>query len=1519
MSGSVDSRIVSMKFDNAAFEKGVATTMSTLQKLKGALNFTPEKKAIDALQAAGNRFSLKGMGSGVEGLSAKFLALSAVGVTAIANITNRAVDAGLRIAKEFTIQPLLDGLHEYETNLKSTQTIAANTGNEGAKGLARVNATLDEMNAFSDQTIYNFSEMARNLGTFTAAGVDLKTAASAIKGIANLAALSGSSSEQASTAMYQLSQAIAAGKVGLQDWNSVVNAGMGGKKFQTALANTALAMGAIEKGSVKLVGPMKKLTINGNSFRESIMAKPGQESWLSSEVLVNTLAALDGRFSKTALAVQGYDEKQIQARINASRLALEQKNGVKYTDKQFRELTKMADAAFKSATEVKTLGQVFDVAKEAMGSGWAATWRLVFGDLNEAKTTFTAVSATVNGFINNMSAARNQILMDWKELGGRTVLIEGIGNVFKALGAILKPIGQAFRDVFPPATGKNLYDITVAFRDFTEGLIISKETAEGIRGVFKAVFTVLDVGLAIVGGFARYFFDLVLIAGQLLPPIFRLAGAFGDLFSRLAGGGKLADLISHIFDVVIEGRRNALEPVIGVITKILDFITRLVYEGTDLLFAGLQKIEPYTTAMWDRFGQGVDWVKDRVSSLVSTIGGLLGGLSGIGDKIGGVFDGIDGGAAKDGAAAAAGGAKSVASAVSSATSVGDKVKVVWGAVMDFFGRAMSAIGRELKDFGGWLKDAGSAIADFVGDVFTGVGDAAGGVTSFYSRLFQGFRTILGGFLDWAGGFFGDFLSNLDFQDALALVNTGTFIALYSMLRNFFKSVSGLADSIGGSFDNLGGLLGQVTNNLKTMQTSVRANIIIKIAAALVLMAGALFILSKVPAKSLKTSLIAITVMLTQLVATMIALEKTTSIMGAAQMTVISVALAGLGLALLALSAAVAVFGRMKPAVLKQGLGVVAGIVTALVAAAAALSATGGALSLIGAAVALNLLVPALLALAGAIKLYSSIDLDTIINGGLKVVGVIVALGLAMNAIPPTAIGGAAALVVVAIALRIVSKVLKDLGGMSIGDTIQTLILLGGALTIMALAVNSMTGALAGAAAMIVVAVSIDILAGALKTLGEMSLWQIIKGLLALTAALVIVGVVGAVLSTIALPMAAFGAALLLMGTGLFLAGGGLALFAIGLASLAVSGAAGFAVLTAGIIAFVELFPLVMQQIGLGIIAFAKVIEASAPALGAAMTAVLVALLKSIADATPQLGNTLIILIRTGLRVVRKTFPDFVRTGMQMIDNLLTGLDRNVERFTDKAVSIVTKFINRLGAQENINKFINAGKNFVVNLGTGIANQIGKTADHIYEKAKDIGNDLIAGVVKAVTSGASSAVNSVIKMGEDMLGGLLKKLKIKSPSRAAYDIVKWFPRGVALAVDDGSPTAVGAVESMADAMLSTLGMTMQNARDVVGDNLQLNPTITPVLDLTQMQNEASRISGLLAIPPLSTSVSLDEASAIARAEQAAREAAQSNETDKDDNPTVKLEQNNYSPKALSELEIYRNTKSLLSLTKEVIEA
>ena len=547
---SVDNRIVNMKFDNASFEKGVATTISTLTKLTDKLKLTGASKGLDDVQSKASRFNLNGMDGAVTGISKKFLALSTIAITALSNITNRAVNAGLNFAKSFTVGPILDGLHEYQTNLQSIQTIQANTD----QPLTKIQKSLDELNKYSDATIYNFSEMARNIGTFTAAGVGLKDATSSIKGIANMAALSGSSSMQASSAMYQLSQAIAAGKVGAQDWNSVVNAGMAGKKLQNALAQTAVAMGKIDQSMISGTKSGQALKISGESFKNSIMSTGGKTSWLTSDVLVKTLATLDGRFSRAALSTEKLADgtlkykkaSEVTAVIEKNRAELA-KQGVKFSDAQFKSLSKLSDASFKSATQVKTLGQVFDVAKETIGSGWSSSFKSLFGNLNESKALFTGMSNTINDFINANALARNNLLAAWKQGGGRVAVIDGIKAGFQALFAVLKPIQQAFRDIFPATTAKQLIDYSNRFRDFMQSLKIGSDTADKLRSTFRGVFAILDIGVQIIKGILTGIGELFSTVGKGSGSFLNLTGSIGDFLVSLDQSIKKSGVLIAFF------------------------------------------------------------------------------------------------------------------------------------------------------------------------------------------------------------------------------------------------------------------------------------------------------------------------------------------------------------------------------------------------------------------------------------------------------------------------------------------------------------------------------------------------------------------------------------------------------------------------------------------------------------------------------------------------------------------------------------------------------------------------------------------------------------------------------------------------------------------------------------------------------------------------------------------------------------------------------------------------------------
>src|SRR5574344_950436 len=298
MSTTIDQRVVEMQFDNKQVETNVKTSLSTLDTLKQSLNLNGASKGLENVSSAAKKCDMSELSGVVQTVQAKFSALEVIAVTALANITNSAINAGKRIVSALPIDPIKLGFQEYETQINAIQTILANTSSKGTT-LDQVNNALDELNHYADMTIYNFTEMTRNIGTFTAAGVDLDTSVSAIKGIANLAAVSGSNSQQASTAMYQLSQALAAGTVKLQDWNSVVNAGMGGKVFQDALIRTSELLGTGAQAAIDMYG----------SFRESLT----KGEWLTTEVLTETLKQLSGAYSEADLIQQGFSKEQAKA------------------------------------------------------------------------------------------------------------------------------------------------------------------------------------------------------------------------------------------------------------------------------------------------------------------------------------------------------------------------------------------------------------------------------------------------------------------------------------------------------------------------------------------------------------------------------------------------------------------------------------------------------------------------------------------------------------------------------------------------------------------------------------------------------------------------------------------------------------------------------------------------------------------------------------------------------------------------------------------------------------------------------------------------------------------------------------------------------------------------------------------------------------------------------------------------------------------------------------------------------
>ena len=543
-----EERIVRMRFDNKVFEERIRDTIESLGKLKESLKFKKSSEGLEELNRAAKNVSLGTIQTSVDELSSKFTAMGITATTVMANIATDAYRTGKRLMQAITTQPIKDGLAEYETQMGAIQTILANTKNKGST-MRDVTAALGELNTYADKTIYNFTQMTKNIGTFTAAGVGLNASTQAIKGIANLAAVSGSNAQQASTAMYQLSQALASGTVKLMDWNSVVNAGMGGEVFQEALKRTARNMGIQVDTMIEKAG----------SFRESL-----SKGWLTSDVLIQTLAQIAGAYDEAGLKAQGY------------------------TDAQVAEILDLAKTAEDAATKVKTFTQLVDTLKEALGSGWTKSFEYIFGNFEQAEETFTKISDALSNIISISADSRNALLSDWSSKGGREDLVTGLVNLFWDLAAVILTVKRAFSQVFPPMTSERLLSITKGFRTLTDNLMMNQATVDSLVDVLKGMFSILKLGLRTVTSVAKGLAPVGRVLLNIASGALTLAGYFGEMLSKFLETIDVSKLVSAGFEKI----QNAAEILVLIlaagILKVAEFISNVAkLAGTNDVIKGV--------------------------------------------------------------------------------------------------------------------------------------------------------------------------------------------------------------------------------------------------------------------------------------------------------------------------------------------------------------------------------------------------------------------------------------------------------------------------------------------------------------------------------------------------------------------------------------------------------------------------------------------------------------------------------------------------------------------------------------------------------------------------------------------------------------------------------------------------------------------------------------------------------------------------------------------------------------------
>jgi tape measure domain-containing protein len=1356
---SIDQRVVEMQFDNKAFGSGVNKTIGDLNNLKSGLKLEGAAKGIEEAAAAAGRFSLDGMKNSISSLMGGFSALQVTAITALSNITNKAVNAGLQLAKSMTIAPISAGFHEYELMMGSTQTILANTARYGTK-LPEVQKNLNELNTYADQTIYDFGQMTQNIGLFTNAGIKIGDATSMIKGFSNEAAASGTNAEGAASAAYQLSQALSAGTIRLMDWRSLQNVGMGNKNMQDSLVQIADAMGTVSAHGETA----SKIQKNFNGSLE--------KGWLTADVMSKYLKIMAGDMTVAQMKTMGLSDAQI---------------------KSFQSQQKTAQDA---ATKVRTFTQLMGTIREAVGSGWTDTFRTLFGDFNEATVLFTNINNVVSGFVQRSANARNSVLKDWKAMGGRQDLILGLKDAFAALGGILGPIGKAFRDIFPRKTATDLVKLTYSFEMLMRSLVPSQQTSENLRRTFAGLFAVLDIGWQIIKAGVKFVADLLGEFGGGAGGILQFTGSIGDFLVALDKGIKAGDTFGQIF---------------GKIGDVLKVPIRLLSQfGTWIgsLFAGFDTGN--VTKALANFNAGLSAVADTGQKASGIWTKLLNGFKGfmaffynMATVIGTWFSGL---------------AKQFS---------GGLGNINWDEVL---GAIQTGLGAGLILV---LKKLAASIKNF--NLFGGKNGPGGFLSSFKDSL---------------EGLTGTMKAMQQNLKATALLKIAGAIGILAVSLLIISTIppARLAAATGAitvMFAQLAGALkafDKVGSYGAIAKLDLMAIGLVGLGVALILLASAVKILSGIPIDQLRNGLIGITILIGLLAAGAKVLSKSSK-----DMIKVGLSMILMGVALNILVKAVKSLGQLDMATIGKGLAGLAGTLAAL-AIFSRLQKSGAtgvadALSLLIMATAINVLANAvikfatmswsdmergftglmvgLLGIAGALKIMPATSLMSALSVA-KVIGALMVLvqafqqmaTLSWNDIAKGLVGIAGGLGLIALSMKFLSKInfLKMLGLLVVAVAIEVLanalsimaalsweqlakglVGLGISLAILVVAMRAMEGGLAGAAAMVVMAVALNMLMPVLMAFANMSIGQIAASLGMLAGVFTVIGLAGLILAPVVPVLLGLAASIALLGAAMLLAGVGVLAFATGLTLLAAAGAAGTAAIVAIVSGLVGLIPYVAQQIGLGIVAFAKVIAISGGAITMAITAVLIAFANAIIKFVPKAAQTMLVVLKAILKVIVTAIPQIVDAGMKVIIGFLDGIGKNIGKVVDKAADIIVNFLN--GISRNIGRIIQAGVNLIISFVNGIADAIRKNGKRMSDAGWNLAKAIIDGMVDGVKNLASHVWDAVKNMAGGALDWARNILDSHSPSKEFIKIGHDLTRGFAIGIVGNKQQIHDAVQSM----------------------------------------------------------------------------------------------------------------------------
>ena len=1508
MSATIDERIVQMRFNNQQFESNAKTSLRTLDKLKNALSFGKASKELADFQRQTNGFSLSIIGDAVDSVASKFNYFEAIGLRVLNNIADSAYRTGVNLVKSLSVDNIAAGWSKYEDKTTSVATLVA----QGYK-MDEVDEQLDRLNWFTDETSYNFTEMVSNISKFTASGKGLKESVNAMEGIATWASLSGQNAATASRAMYQLSQAMGAGVMRKEDYKSIQNMSMDTDEFRQKALDAGVALGTLKKNSDGTYKSIVKAAGKVESFTKSQFAEHlTQDLWFNDKVMMKVF----GDYGAAVDQIYEYSEKH---GVTASEAI----------EKLGNKVDKFGLKAFKSAQEAKTWTDVIDSVKDAVSTGWMQTFELIFGNYEEAKKLWTDLANELYDVFAEGGNARNEMLGDWKELGGRTVLIEAFWTAWNGVANILSIVKEAFREIFPAMDAKKLFDITNAVNDLTRKFLelfevpdrykklikggfdtesegvkerfeaIIKRT-DNLQKTFKGLFAILDIVKMAFSSIGQLAWKLV---GSLLPvgdSILEVTGSFGDWAVNL----RESLIETKFFERAVETLSPIFENVGSIIVWVIDKI-----KGAFSSIRGLFK--PFTKEA----EEVSDVVEEKWSPLETTLNVLQLAFKRIGEvftalfpifkqlgkALGTVWDNLH----------------NNIMGVLNSTDLGADMSLVNGGIFGVLILALTNFINKIKDIIPDI-DPERGIVGTIADSISSIMDAIKGDMADDDDYIIKMATAIA---ILAGSLF--VISTVD--TAKLISATAAIGALVYLIEDVMKKMSMLNSSSAISQENGGGLFGKFFGAFKQKvfsssdieKTSVA---MLAIAGAIAVLAGAVFALSKLDIKQLGVGLIGVGALLAMIVVVAKYLSNLEGriVKGASSLILISIAIR-------ILASSVSKLGEMQVDQMVNGLMGVATLLLAL----GAFSKFAGDVKL-GTGLGLLGIAAALVVISSAVTKLGSLDLEVLSQGMSSVAAIMFAFVVFSQTVKSKGLlKTATAMLIMSASLLIIGAAIKSLGKLDEASITRGAGGLAAALltlSLVAVILASVKGTGKAALSILVMSSSLILLAGAFKIMASIPYTSLVKVILGIAAAMVILGVAGAVLAPLTGSILLLSLALVGISASLALAGLGLAALSTGLTTFAtallISGPILVKAITANVVAMLEacrtLIPLfvnvgydVILNILLGIynklpeivtiatlivLKFLITIAQLLPLIIQTGVVVVVAFINGVANAIREnsgaiigaVGNLLssiFYLVLDVLEAIAETIPivggwlaDGIRDFKGTIDENFSQED--IQAITEKGMAGATQGIeNAKGSVEASASGISTASVDSLMSMVGGYGEVGQLSTEELIAALESGQDpaeVVAGLLSdKVVEGADKeqlkadmdtvgdyggqGMNNGLKryktvvyntgydLGQAAVRGSRKGLEEKSPSKAMFQVGEYADQGLINGMLFLKDAVGDSAYDVATNAVDSLSAVLNDVSGIINSNLDFDasPTITPVLDLSNIQNGTNSINGMFA--------------------------------------------------------------------------